>query len=304
MPNSYEVRVEKIIDESSDSKSFIFRPTSSDDGLYDYLPGQFFMLESEITRPETIVYDKESKQMIPRGPDVEVVEKKAYSVVSSPTQRGYIELMVKSEQGVFAPYLLNQLHEGDTCKLIGPTGKFMKEIFEKEIENIACWSAGSGIPSSLSLMQYCLDNNLNNKIIVFGSNKTQPDIIYHNKIKEMISKSKNFKAVFTVTRESPNTLPKSPPSRIYYSSGRFWINENTLAKYTDDRNIISKLFGRKRKIHWKDYYNTICGSSSFINGKGRDNQGKMAKLSEGVEDHLIKFECTPSNIDKDQYYLQ
>ena len=129
MPTRYEVKVEKIITESDDSKSYIFNPISNDEGLYDYLPGQFFMLESEITRPETIVYDKESKSMIPSGPEVVVTEKKAYSVVSSPTQKGFVELMVKSESGVFAPYLLEQLKEGDGCVLIGPQGNFMKELF-------------------------------------------------------------------------------------------------------------------------------------------------------------------------------
>ena len=113
MPDRYDVRAEKIITESSDSKSFIFTPIDNDEGLYDYLPGQFFMLEAKISRPETIVNDKESKQMIPSGPDIEVVEKKAYSVVSSPTQKGHIELIIKSEQGVFAPYLLDLIQEGD-----------------------------------------------------------------------------------------------------------------------------------------------------------------------------------------------
>ena len=91
-------------------------------------------------------------------------------------------------------------------------------------------------------------------------------------------------------------------SDIKYKSGRFWTNENTLEKYTDNRGIIAKLLNKK--TNWQDYYNTICGSSSFINGKGRDKDGKMAKLGEGVEDHLLKFNCSPSNIDKDQYYLQ
>ena len=303
MANRYEVQVEKITDESGDSKSYIFRPTGNDDGLYDYLPGQFFMLESKITRPETIVYDKESKQMIPSGPDVEVTEKKAYSVVSSPTQKGYIELMIKSEQGVFAPYLLNQLNVGEKCILIGPQGKFMKDIFETKLKNIACWSAGSGIPSTLSLMQYCLDNNLDTKVIAFDSNKTQTDIIYHEKIKDMVDKSKNFKAVFTITRESKDKIPKSNHSRINYASGRFWTNEkNTLEKYSDDRNILDKILGKKSD--WDNYYNTICGSSSFINGKGRGKDGKMAKLGEGVEDFLLNINCPQSNIDKDQYYLQ
>ena len=264
MPTRYEVKVEKIITESDDSKSYVFNPISNDEGLYDYLPGQFFMLESEITRPETIVYDKESKSMIASGPDVTVTEKKAYSIVSSPTQKGFIELMIKSENGVFAPYLLEQLKEGDDCVLIGPQGNFMKELFENNEKFIACWSAGSGIPSSISLAQYSLDSHLDNHIVIFDSNKTQKDII---------------------------------------SSGRFWPNEeNSLQKYSDATSFIDKLL--RKETNWKEYYNTICGSSSFINGKGRDKDGKLAKLSQGIEDRLLKLDISSKKIDKDQYYLQ
>ena len=303
MPTRYEVKVEKIITESDDSKSYIFNPISNDEGLYDYLPGQFFMLESEITRPETIVYDKESKSMIPSGPEVVVTEKKAYSVVSSPTQKGFVELMVKSESGVFAPYLLEQLKEGDGCVLIGPQGNFMKELFANNEKFIACWSAGSGIPSSISLAQYSLDKDLNNNIVIFDSNKTQKDIIYHERIKNLITQSKNFRCAFTITRESKADIPKSSHSRISYLSGRFWSNdENSLQKYSDARTLIDKLL--RKKTNWKAYYNTICGSSSFINGKGRDKDGKVAKISEGIEDRLLKLDIDTKKIDKDQYYLQ
>ena len=303
MPTRYEVKVEKIITESDDSKSYIFNPISNDEGLYDYLPGQFFMLESEITRPETIVYDKESKSMIPSGSDVVVTEKKAYSVVSSPTQKGFVELMVKSESGVFAPYLLEQLKEGDGCVLIGPQGNFMKELFANNEKFIACWSAGSGIPSSISLAQYSLDKDLNNNIVIFDSNKTQKDIIYHERIKNLITQSKNFRCAFTITRESQADIPKSSHSRISYLSGRFWSNEeNSLQKYSDARSLIDKLL--RKKTNWNEYYNTICGSSSFINGKGRDKDGKVAKISEGIEDRLLKLDIDTKKIDKDQYYLQ
>ena len=303
MPTRYEVKIEKIITESDDSKSYIFNPISNDEGLYDYLPGQFFMLESEITRPETIVYDKESKSMIARGLDVAVTEKKAYSVVSSPTQKGFVELMVKSENGVFAPYLLEQLKKGDNCVLIGPQGNFMKDLFENNEKFIACWSAGSGIPSSISLAQYSLDKHLDNHVVIFDSNKTQKDIIYHDRIKNLIDQSKNFRCTFTITRESKADIPKSFHSRISYLSGRFWSNdENSLQKYSDARSFIDKLL--RKKTNWKEYYNTICGSSSFINGKGRDKDGKLAKISQGVEDYLLKLNIHSKKIDKDQYYLQ
>ena len=40
------------------------------------------------------------------------------------------------------------------------------------------------------------------KVIAFDSNKTQTDIIYHEKIKDMVDKSKNFKAVFRILSQN------------------------------------------------------------------------------------------------------
>ena len=69
-------------------------------------------------------------------------------------------------------------------------------------------------------------------------------------------------------------------------------------------NVNSQVLVLRKKTNWKAYYNTICGSSSFINGKGRDKDGKVAKINEGIEDRLLKLAIDTKKIDKDQYYLQ
>ena len=74
MKKKFKMKIDKIVDETHDSKSLILIPVESEDGLYDFTPGQFFMLESNISRPDNIVYDKTSKQMISSGNNVDVVE--------------------------------------------------------------------------------------------------------------------------------------------------------------------------------------------------------------------------------------
>jgi len=289
MPARYKMRIEKITQETIDSKSFTLVPIDFDEGLFNYMPGQFFTLEAEVTRPKTLVYDKINKMMVGSGEIVKVTDKKAFSVVSSPTEDGYIELLIKSEKGAFVPYFLEQVQIGDICVLVGPQGNFMKNIFQNQEKFVACWSAGSGIPSTNSLMKFTIDKGIDVKIVVFDSNKTMDDIIYHERIKKLVKESENFSAVFATTRDED--VHKSNHPRIVYSSGRFWTNgENTLEKYTDE--------------NWREYFNTICGSSSFINGKVRDDQGKPVKLSKGIEDSLLEIDIQQNKIDKDQFYLQ
>lgn len=289
MLTKYKMRIEKIEKETEDSKSLKLVPVDFDEGLFNYMPGQFFTLEAEIMRPKTMVYDKDKKMMVGSGEIVKVMERKAFSTASSPTEDGYIEILVKSEKGVFAPYFLDQVQAGDTCVLTGPQGSFMHKIFENHEKLVACWSAGSGIPSTISLMKYILDKGLDIKVVVFDSNKTSQDIIYHERIKKLVQESENFSAVFTVTRHSEEL--KSHHNRIFYSNKRFWASGvNTLENYTDG--------------NWRNYFNTVCGSSSFINGKTRDEIGRLVKLHKGVEDHLLEIGIPHNKIDKDQFYLQ
>lgn len=291
LPQKYSVRIEKITKETEDSKAYVFVPVGNSQGMFDYMPGAFFMLESEIERPESLKFDPKVKGMVGSGKTVRVKERKAYSAVSSPTEKDHIELLVKSERGVFAPYFLEQAKVGDLCTLDGPQGKFMKKLFEANENEVCCWSAGSGIPSTISLMDYKLDKGLKTKITVFDSNKTTADIIYLSRIKELVKKSSDFKTVFTITRETPDVIPRSEDSSIIFRSGRFWPEgENTLEKYAGNS--------------WWNTFNTICGSSTFINGKGRDEQGRVAKLGMGVEDNLLGVGVPEHKIDKDQYYLQ
>lgn len=291
MPQKYTVRIERINNETHDSKSYIFVPVNSSHGLFDYMPGMFYMLEAEIERPESLKFDLKEKVMVGSGKTVRVKDRRAYSIVSSPTEDGYIELLIKSEGGAFAPYFLEQAKVGDLCVLEGPSGKFMKKLFDNNENEICCWSAGSGIPSTMSLMRYKLDKGLKMEVIAFDSNKTTSDTIYLERIKKLVKQSEDFKAVFTVTRESPDKTPRSEGSAIVFRSGRFWPEgENTLEKYADE--------------NWRTTFNTICGSSTFINGKSRDDQGRIVKIGMGIEDHLLRVGMSEQKIDKDQYYLQ
>lgn len=287
VPAKYKMRIEKITQETKDSKSFMLVPEGFDDGLYSYLPGQFFILEFEVTRPKTFAYDRGKKMLVGSDEPVKVLDRRAFSIASSPAEKSFIELLVKSEGGAFVPYFLEQARAGDVCTLTGPQGRFMNGIFQNREKLVACWSSGSGIPSTISLMKYVLDKELGTKIIVFDSNKTAEDIIFHERIKKLVNESENFKAVFTSTRESK--APASGNPNIVYKTGRFWLNENTLEKHDG--------------IGWKNFYNTICGSSSFINGKTRDENG-IVKTGDGIEDNLLKAGVPQSRIDKDQFYIQ
>ena len=83
MVKQYKVKVEKIIPQTSDTNAYVLVPVAESDGLFDYDVGQFYMLEAGLTRQNR------------EGKDVQETDKRAYSIVSNPLNREYVELLIK-----------------------------------------------------------------------------------------------------------------------------------------------------------------------------------------------------------------
>lgn len=331
MIKQYRVKIEKVVRETKESAAYLFVPIDDSDGLFDYTVGQFYMLEADIDRQ-----NKEEKNVRER-------DKRAYSIVSTPMNKEYIELLLhidfqkdlwegktleerRTLQAPFAQYFIEQYKEGDECVLIGPNGRFLKSVLGNNEDHIAYWYASSGIPSGLSLCEYVLENGLKKKIILFGSNKTLEDVIYHDRIRKAIDSS-NGRILFlcTLTRQELTEVPHSIPEKIIYREARFFSdNENTLQKYAD--------------LEWTKFYHAICGSSSFINGamKSRKNNsiirgmcsnvsckkefrsvtdksgtmiricdtcGAEVEIFKGIKNRLIDIGVMEKRIETDQFYL-
>ncbi len=331
MVKQYKVKIEKIIPQKSDANAYVLVPVGESDGLFDYNVGQFYMLQAELTRQNR------------EGKDVHETDKRAYSIVSNPLNREYVELLIKTDfpkkdwenksleerkvlHAPFAEYFMEQYKAGDECVLIGPNGRFLKPVLDNNEEYVAYWYASSGIPSGLSLCEYFLRNGARKKIILFGSNKTMQDVIYHERIKKLVQSSVGaMRFVCTLTRENVVEIPESIENSIIYRTGRFWSNnENTLQKYAGSDAM--------------KYHHAICGSSTFITGttksrkdgrmiKGicknetcrkefasvRDRSGNLIKTCDncggeievfrGIKDRLIEVGIQENSIEIDQFYL-
>lgn len=331
MVKQYKVKIEKIIPQTNDTNAYVLVPVGESDGLFDYNVGQFYMLQADLTRQNR------------EGKDVQETDKRAYSIVSNPLNREYVELLIKVDfpkkdwenksaeerkelRPPFAEYFMEQHKAGDECVLIGPNGRFLKPVFDNNEEYVAYWYSGSGIPSGLSLCEYVLQKGLRKKIILFGSNKTAQDVIYHERIKKLVESSASaMRFVCTLTRENIVEIPQSIENTVIYRTGRFWSgNENTFQKYAGSD-------ARK-------YHHAICGSSSFISGttrsrkdgrmiKGicknetcrkefgsvRDRSGNLIKTCDncggeidvfrGMKNRLIEVGVEEKSIEIDQFYL-
>lgn len=169
-----KMRLVKAKPETHDAKTLTFESPERP----DYKPGQFFMIE--FTRPEKI-------------------PKRSYSVSSSPTRKGVLELTVKAMSEGYVSKLLNEAKEGEEFMLDGPWGHF---IFEPEkMPEIVLIAAGSGIAPFRCFCQYIIDNKLQTKVTFYYSNKTEEDIICRQDLDDFARKIPGMKLVYCLTRE-------------------------------------------------------------------------------------------------------
>ncbi len=154
-----------------------------------YLPGQFVMLKMELQ-------EKNGFKILNGKPKI---QQRAFSMSSSPTQKGFVETAVKEEEDGFVSKYLNRVAElGDPILISGPYGHFH---FSEDTEEIILLGAGSGITPLISILRYISDKNLKTKAILLYSNRFESDTIYHKDLQELMQKNPNIKIIFTMTRQ-------------------------------------------------------------------------------------------------------
>jgi len=170
----HKLKIIKIIDETLDVKTF--RVETPDGTEINFFPNQFFMV---------------------RFPDSKL--QRAYSISSSPTQKDYMDITVNMV-GEFTTKLFKS-KVNDYLIFKGPFGKLH---FTENIKNdVVLISGGCGIAPLMSIIKYCSQKNLQNKIKLIYSAKTPADIVYNEDLKKIKEQNQNFNYTVTITRPSP-----------------------------------------------------------------------------------------------------
>jgi len=185
---AHKVIIDSIRSQTPDVKTYCLRLKEKDD-CFHFRPGQFVMLAVPCTKDGS-----------------KVTLKRAYSIASSPTKTGAIELTIK-KVGIVTTQL-DTYTGGEELEIIGPYGEFLYS--EKDSSNILGIAAGVGIAPIWSIFNYIKDKHLKVKMTLLFSNKTPGDVLYKKEIAKM-TKECDFKAELTITRpqgSDPDELKK------------------------------------------------------------------------------------------------
>lgn len=167
----FEAPITEIIQQTHDVKSFrLERPEG-----FDYKAGQYFFVSIPVNGQ---------------------IQRKPFTISSSPTEKGFLEFTKKLTGHEFSNEL-DAMDVGDVVAINGPYGRF---TFEGEFEKIALISGGIGITPMISICRYCSDTRSDTDIIILSSNKKAEDIAFRDELEEMDNKNANLKVVHTLTR--------------------------------------------------------------------------------------------------------
>lgn len=173
---AFTARCTEVLDITHDVRAFRFVDTSAQD--LDYHPGQFVTLEA-------IVNGK--KQF------------RSYTMSSTPTQKGIIEVTVKRvEGGAVSNWLCDQVRVGDTLPMTGPHGHFT--CAPKPRRKLLLLSAGSGVTPMLSMARWIRDRGLDTDVVYFHCARTQQDLIFHDEVLAMAQNNPRFVSHVSLTR--------------------------------------------------------------------------------------------------------
>ncbi len=124
---------------------------------------------------------------------------RCYSISSSPTQTGFVEITVKKQsQGCVSAFLNERASMGLTVEAMGPSGHFCFD--ENKHKSVVLFAAGSGITPIISILRYIDDLCLDTKATLFYSVRTQRDIIFKPELERLEERLPNFHQVIVLTR--------------------------------------------------------------------------------------------------------
>ncbi len=124
---------------------------------------------------------------------------RSYTISSSPTQSGYIEITPKrSKDGFVSAFLNDHAAVGLTVEAIGPAGEFCldPQIHKK----IVLLAAGSGITPMISMLRFIDDRCLDTEVTLIYTVRTQRDIIFGTEIERLKQSLSHFTCLMALTR--------------------------------------------------------------------------------------------------------
>ena len=156
-PPSFELRVVDVVAETADAHSITFEVPEEQAGAFVYRPGQFLTVAVPSDRTG--------------------VAARCYSLCSSPTGRPGEPLTItvkRTADGYASNWICDHLREGDTLRVLPPSGIFTPASLDNDL---LLFAGGSGITPVMSITRTALAQG-SGRVVLFYANRDERSVIF------------------------------------------------------------------------------------------------------------------------------
>ncbi|MDB5211791.1 MAG: Ring,2-phenylacetyl-CoA epoxidase subunit PaaE [Sediminibacterium sp.] len=163
-PNTYLLRVRKIIPETPDTRSFVLEEVNGK--RLNYTAGQFL----------TFLFSKKNGEE----------DRRNYSISSIPISDDPLTITVKRiPNGEYSRRLVDTIQEGDELVSIGASGFFTLPGDMELYDRFIFFAAGSGITPVYSLIKTLLHYHPSKQVVLIYSNRSAEFTIFSRELKQL-----------------------------------------------------------------------------------------------------------------------
>ncbi|WP_417427612.1 FAD-binding oxidoreductase [Halpernia sp.] len=183
MQHFHDLKVINYKKETNDSAHISFEIPENLRSLFQFKQGQYLNVK-----------------LMLNGEDL----RRSYSIINAPTDgNSELEILVKHlDDGKVSTFLNQNLNLGDVIEVSPPAGHFYTNYHKSNQKTYIGLAAGSGISPVLSNLLEALHQEPKSTAFLFFSNKSFNDIIFRERIDNLIEKFQGrFKVVYLLSRE-------------------------------------------------------------------------------------------------------
>jgi glycine betaine catabolism B len=172
--------VANVHSESHEVKTFRLVSENGGELPFEHAPGQYLNLTLNI-----------------QGASV----RRAYTIASSPTQRGYVEITVKRHPlGIASQHLHDTVQKGDLLEIAAPSGKF--SFNGRTSDRVLLIAGGVGVTPVMSMLRYLTDHGWKGRIDFVYVVKTRHDLVFKAELDRIVRRFPNVFLHVFLTRET------------------------------------------------------------------------------------------------------
>ena len=178
---------------------------------------------------------------------------KAYSILSSPSDKDKLDFCIKIVDGGTASETFIKTKVGDIFTLKGPLGHF---VFDGMSKNKECWfiGVGTGITPFFPMINENLVKYPYHKFVLLCSFKYKENVLFFKELNRLTKENKNFTYIPSLTREEwegktgrvQTHLPEDYQNKTFYICGLKELVE-------DMKDILLKKGVKKEDIKFEMY---------------------------------------------------